>query len=55
MTTDPRDRPRLMEHLGRCRDLLATMRDPEARKTIEALITYWGAKLAAMDGPSARN
>jgi hypothetical protein len=47
----PQDAARfeLINDLVRYRDLLAIMRDPEARKAIEDLITYLETKLKAMD------
>jgi hypothetical protein len=46
--TPPDERAELLDHLDGCRDLLAIMRDPEARKTIADLIAYLGTKLAEM-------
>jgi hypothetical protein len=43
------ERFELIDKLVRCRDLLAMLRDPDARKTVEDLITYLEAKLRAMD------
>jgi hypothetical protein len=49
--TPPDERAELLDHLDRCRDLLAIMRDPEARKTIADLIAYLGNQ-ARGDGRS---
>jgi hypothetical protein len=47
MTTD--ERTELVDHLNRCRDLLALMKDPVHRKKIADLITYLESKLVAME------
>ena len=48
------ERTELLDHLGRCRDLLTIMRDLTHRKTIADLIAYLEAKLAGIDERSAR-
>jgi hypothetical protein len=41
----PNERAELRLHLNRCRGLLTTLRDPEARETITDLITYLESRL----------
>jgi hypothetical protein len=52
MATD--DRTELLDHLNRCRDLLAIMRDPTHRQTIADQIVFLESKLVAMDGRLAQ-
>jgi len=44
----PHERFELIDHLARCQALLGMLRDPEARLTLENLITYLEAKIAAL-------
>ena len=43
------ERTELLDHINRCRDLLALMPDPTHRQTIPDLIVYLESKMAAMD------
>ena len=43
------ERFELIDQIARCRDFLAVLRDPEARKTVEDLMIYLEAKLRATD------
>jgi hypothetical protein len=43
------ERPELIDHLDRCRDLLTLMKDPVHRKAVADLTEYLEAKLVAME------
>jgi hypothetical protein len=48
------ERLELFDHIARCRDLLAILREPGARNTIEDLIVYFGGQAQGDGHPPSR-
>ena len=49
MISQDAERLELLDHITRCRDLLAILHEPGARKTIEDIIVHLAVELKAID------